>query len=109
MMTWKKFLDRVVLAIGVAMMVCSGIGAILLYLGNFALAGKFLAAMIFLFALLAMVTSSEDVAAAKRAKREGRTNHEPSAFLQAQDEYNTKSWNTNDFTEPPAIGGKRDP
>jgi len=36
-------------------------------------------------------------------------NPELSAFRQAQDRYNTEAWNTNDFMEPPAIGGKRRP
>lgn len=100
----------------------SGLGGmILLALGIYitvlttmkTLGGQFTAVAVLLIvtalAIGGHLSNEED----RHAKREARLRELsggkwPSAHSQAQDEWNTHNWNTNDGMEPPAIG-KRDP
>jgi len=99
------------------LIVCSIVSLVLTVLGEFNLAEPFLAVAIFFFAILIFLISSEKAMVEESVEYTKHQTEQPpltenpelSAFRQAQDRYNTEAWNTNDFMEPPAIGGKRRP
>ena len=77
---------------------------------RYALAKDLFSGGIFLFLLVVVVVSAIVVAEDKQRRKNlpPTPRDESSAFRKAQDEYNTEAWNTSDFSEPPAIGGKRE-
>lgn len=76
-----------------------------------ALGGQLMALSAFLIVTALMIGGHLSNESTRRARLETRLRelargHESSAFRRAQDEMDLEAWNTNDYTEPPAIGGK---